>query len=133
MIVWKFPYNQSSAASSDAELQLQVSPAKNMNDWYKLETTEVLQHLGTNAAQGLAAPESARRLIEYGPNEFVERGKRSPWRILWEQLTATMVIILIVAAILSGALGAFKDTIAIATIVVLYALLGFIQEYRAEQ
>jgi len=104
-----------------------------MNDWYKLETIEVLQHLGTDAAQGLAVPESARRLSEYGPNEFVERGKRSPWRILWEQLTATMVIILIIAAILSGALGAFKDAIAIATIVVLYALLGFIQEYRAEQ
>jgi P-type Ca2+ transporter type 2C len=104
-----------------------------MNDWYKLETTEVLQRLGTDAAQGLASPEAARRLIEFGPNEFIERGKRSPWRILWEQLTATMVIILIVAAILSGVLGAFKDTIAIATIVVLYALLGFIQEYRAEQ
>ena len=104
-----------------------------MNDCYKLETTEVLQHLGTDATQGLAAPESAHRLIEYGPNEFVEQGKRSTWQILWEQLTATMVIILIVAAILSGALGAFKDTIAIATIVVLYALLGFIQEYRAEQ
>jgi Ca2+-transporting ATPase len=104
-----------------------------MNYWYKLETTEVLQRLGTDAAQGLASPEAARRLIESGPNEFIERGKRSPWRILWEQLTATMVIILIVAAILSGVLGAFKDTIAIATIVVLYAFLGFIQEYRAEQ
>lgn len=104
-----------------------------MNNWYKLETTEVLQRLGTDATQGLASPEAARRLIEFGPNEFIERGKRSPWRILWEQLTATMVIILIAAAVLSGILGAFKDTIAIATIVVLYALLGFIQEYRAEQ
>ncbi len=78
-------------------------------------------------------PESARRLGEFGPNEFVDRGKRSTWRILWEQLCATMIIILIVAAILSGALGAFKDAIAIATIVALYVLLGFIQEYRAEQ
>ena len=104
-----------------------------MNDWYKLETTEVLQRLGTDAARGLTSPEAVRLLAEFGPNEFVERGKRSPWRILWEQLTATMVIILIVAAILSGILGAFKDTIAIATIVVLYTFLGFIQEYRAEQ
>ena len=85
-----------------------------MNNWYKLETTEVLQRLETDAVQGLASPEAASRLIEFGPNEFIEQGKRSPWRILWEQLTATMVVILIVAAILSGVLGAFKDTIAIA-------------------
>ena len=104
-----------------------------MNDWYKSETTEVLQQLGTDATQGLATPEAARRLIEHGPNELVELEKRSALRILWEQLTATMVVILIVAAVLSGVLGALKDTIAIATIVVLFTLLGFIQEYRAEQ
>lgn len=104
-----------------------------MNDWYKLETTEVLQLLDTNIEQGLTAPEATRRLKQYGPNEFVERGKRSALRILWEQLTATMVVILIFAAILSGVLGALKDTIAIATIIILYALLGFVQEYRAEQ
>jgi Ca2+-transporting ATPase len=104
-----------------------------MNDWYKLETTAVVQHVDTNAEQGLTAEEAVRRLDKYGPNEFVERGRRSAGRILWEQLTATMVVILIFAAVFSGLLGALKDTIAIATIIILYALLGFIQEYRAEQ
>src|SRR5512147_910678 len=86
---------------------------ENINDWYKLETTEVLQRLGTNAEQGLTAPEVTRRLTEYGPNEFIEQARRTAWQILWEQLTATMVVILI--------------------IVILYAFLGLIQEYRAEQ
>ncbi len=104
-----------------------------MSDWYKLETTKVSQVLGVNVEQGMSAGEAARRLAEYGPNLLVERGKRSAWGILWEQLSAVMVVILIFAAVLSGVLGALKDTIAIAAIVVLYVLLGFIQEYRAEK
>ena len=52
---------------------------------------------------------------------------------MWEQLTATMVLILIVAAVAAAALGDTKDAIAILAIVILYAVLGFIQEYRAEQ
>lgn len=60
------------------QLEWKVRQVKNMNDWYKLETTEVLQRLGTDAAQGLASPEAARRLIESGPNEFIERGSEAP-------------------------------------------------------
>ncbi|HFQ93497.1 MAG TPA: cation-translocating P-type ATPase, partial [Anaerolineae bacterium] len=57
----------------------------------------------------------------------------SPWRILWEQLTAVMVIILIAAAIISAFIGDFKDAAAIMVIVILNAALGFSQEYRAEK
>ncbi len=60
-------------------------------------------------------------------------GGKSPWRILWEQLTALLVIILIFAAVVSALLGDFKDAIAIGAIVVLNAVLGFSQEYRAEK
>ncbi len=104
-----------------------------MSDWYKLDATTTLQQLGVTAAQGLSDEQAARRLGEHGPNELIERGGRSPWRILWEQLTATMVVILIVAAIVSALLGDAKDAIAILAIVVLYAILGFTQEYRAEK
>jgi Ca2+-transporting ATPase len=89
--------------------------------------------LGTDTINGLSHAEAARRLAERGPNELVERGRRGPWRILWEQLTATMVVILIIAAVVSGLLGDFKDMVAIGAIVVLFALLGFVQEYRAEK
>ena len=104
-----------------------------MSDWYKLEPTDVLQKLETNQALGLSGATVATRLATYGPNELIERGAKSRWRILWEQLTATMVVILIIAAAVSAALGDYKDAIAILTIVVLNTLLGFRQEYRAEK
>ena len=104
-----------------------------MADWYRKETSEVVSLLSSDAEAGLAPAEAGRRLAEHGPNELAERGLKSPWRILWEQLTGLMVVILIVAAVVSGALGDWKDAIAILAIVVLNAVLGFSQEYRAEK
>jgi P-type Ca2+ transporter type 2C len=104
-----------------------------MNNWHTLDIVDLLQSLKTHMYQGLEEAEATRRLAEYGPNELTERGSKGPWRILWEQLAATMVIILIVAALLSAALGDYKDMIVILAIVVLNATLGFIQEYRAER
>ncbi len=104
-----------------------------MADWYRKETAEVVSLLATDAESGLSPAEAQRRLAEHGPNELVERGLKSPWRLLWEQLTGLMVIILIVAAVVSGALGDWKDAIAILAIVVLNAVLGFSQEFRAEK
>ena len=104
-----------------------------MSDWYRTDAAEVVKSLGTDAFAGVAESEAARRLQEHGRNEIAERGGRSAWKILWEQLTATMVVILIIAAVVSGLLGSFKDTAAIGAIVVLFALLGFIQEFRAER
>ena len=80
-----------------------------MNNWYHLETKDVLARLKTDPAQGLLQDEAQSRLAEYGPNELIERGLKSPWLILWEQLTAVMVVILIIAAAISAVLGDYKD------------------------
>jgi P-type Ca2+ transporter type 2C len=104
-----------------------------MTDWYKLSKEEAAGQLGTNPETGLDETEVASRLSKYGLNELVEKGVKSPWLILWEQLTGTMVVILIVAAVISYFLGDAIDTIAILAIVILNALLGFRQEYKAEQ
>jgi len=104
-----------------------------MQLWYQIEPAMVLRQQGTDAAEGLSAAEATRRLLQYGPNELADRESKSPWRIVWEQLTATMVVILIIAAIISAALGDHEDTIVILAIVVLNAILGFTQEYRAER
>ncbi|HEX2739141.1 MAG TPA: HAD-IC family P-type ATPase, partial [Rubrobacter sp.] len=101
--------------------------------WHTSEVAEVLQALGTDAGTGLDDKEAARRLEELGPNELEDRGTRSPWWILWEQFTSTMIVILLVAAVASALLGDYEDAIAIAVIVVLNAALGFAQEYRAER
>ncbi len=104
-----------------------------MTAWYQLEIDQIVARLETDLEQGLQETQVRSRLDQYGYNELIERGVKSPWRILWEQLTALMVVILIIAAIVSAALGDFKDAIAILAIVVLNAVLGFTQEYRAEQ
>lgn len=104
-----------------------------MTNWYQLDTDEVSQKLMTNLEQGLETAEAARRMEQYGPNELIERGVKSLWAILLEQFTGIMVIILIVSAVISIFLGETTDALVILIIVVLNAILGFTQEYRAEQ
>jgi Ca2+-transporting ATPase len=81
----------------------------------------------------LSEGEAARRIAQYGPNELVEKGGKSPWLILWEQFASTMVVILLVAAVVSALLGDYKDAGTILAIVVLNTVLGYVQEYRAER
>ena len=104
-----------------------------MANWHVLDTTDALRDLNTDAERGLTGSEAAARLSAAGPNELRERGGRKPLHILWEQLTAVMVLILIAAAAVSALLGKWQEAIAIAVIVLLFALLGFVQEYRAER
>ncbi len=104
-----------------------------MTNWHTLDNKSALQQLQSDSALGLSTVEADKRLAQNGPNELVEKGGRTPWQILWEQLTATMVLILVAAAIIAALLGDAKNAIAIGAIVLLYALLGFVQEYRAEQ
>ena len=100
--------------------------------WYTKETDEVFEELNATK-EGLTSDQVKKRLEEYGPNELEERGMRSPWSVLLGQFTDTMVIILIVAAVISFFLGETTDGIMILIIVVLNAILGFTQEYRAEK
>ena len=100
---------------------------------HQLSAEELPRWLQVDPAQGLLTEEAQRRLAEQGPNELTERSARTPWAILWDQLSATMVLVLLAAAAISFALRDAKDAIAILAIVVLNAALGFIQEYRAEK
>jgi len=99
---------------------------------YKRGVDEVLDRLG-GRREGLSRDEALRRLQEYGPNELVETGAKSPWRILAQQFTSVLIIILIIAAIASAALGDYADAVVIVAIVILNGLLGFRQEYKAEK
>ena len=101
--------------------------------WYTLAAAEVMQRLGSAAASGLTAAEAAQRLATTGPNELVERGGRSKWEILLEQFTNILTILLIVAAVVSAFLGDWIEAVVILLIVILNGVLGFTQEYRAEQ
>ena len=102
-------------------------------NWYQLTTQETIQKLDTNEESGLTSTEAHQKLVEYGPNELVERGTKSKWRILLDQFKEIMIIVLIVAAVISAVLGEYVDVVVIMAIVILNAILGFSQEYRAEQ
>jgi P-type Ca2+ transporter type 2C len=104
-----------------------------MKNWYRLDTQDVLQQLSSDTSEGLSKREATHRLKLHGFNELREQDLKKPWQILWEQLTETLVIILIVAAIASAFLGDYKDGVGIIAIVILIAVLGFTQEYRAQK
>jgi Ca2+-transporting ATPase len=103
-----------------------------MPAWYTMTPDAALRELRVDAHQGLSEDEAARRLARHGPNRLVERSLRSPWRILADQLRGVMTLILVAAAIISGLLGDYKDTIVILAIVLLNVALGYSQESRAE-
>lgn len=101
-------------------------------DWHKLDIKKAIEELKTGLT-GLSSSEAKDRLAKFGLNEIVEKPLKSPWLMLWEQLTSVLVLLLIVASIISAFLGDLKDTIAILAIVVLNAALGVNQEWGAEK
>ncbi len=101
--------------------------------WHTTSAAELARALEVDLNTGLSAAEAAERRIQHGINELTESGGISPLRLLWAQFSNNMVLILIAAAVVSGFLGKVTETAAIGAIVVLFALLGFVQEYRAER
>ena len=109
------------------------------DDWHSLPAETVLQRLDASSS-GLTAAEAARRLTRYGPNELVQTVKISPLKIFLAQFKDVLVIILIIAAAISAALGLAQgeaadlyDAVLIIAIVIMNSVLGFFQEYRAER
>jgi Ca2+-transporting ATPase len=101
--------------------------------WHALEADDVLKALGTDPAKGLSPDEAGRRMAEYGPNELRKEEKASPLSLFFNQFKNILIIILLVAVVLSVAIGEVLDAVIIAAIVVFSALLGFFQEYKAEK
>lgn len=101
-------------------------------DWHQLDSNEVAQKLESSET-GLASEEARRRYAQYGPNELIEKKRKSLWMMFFDQFKDFMIIVLIAAAFVAGVIGEPADSIAIAVIVMLNAVLGFVQEYRAEK
>lgn len=103
-----------------------------MVPWYTKDYENIFEELDTSS-QGLSSEEVNQRLQKYGPNQLEERGLRNPWMVLLSQFTDVMVIVLLIATAISFVIGETTDAIMILIIVILNALLGFSQEYRAER
>jgi Ca2+-transporting ATPase len=89
--------------------------------------------LQTHLEHGLTQHEAAERLRKFGPNELTEHPRPGFFSLLRDQFNNYLVMILIVAALISLALGEYIDSIAIMFIVALNAVVGVIQESKAEQ
>ena len=94
---------------------------------------ETIAELRTDILAGLSPVEAGVRLAQYGPNELTEKKKKTLFMMFLDQFKDFMILILIAAAFISGIIGEASDTIAIIVIVVLNAVIGFVQEYRAEK
>lgn len=100
--------------------------------FYSTAIPDVLKNL-SSTEEGLSATEAGERLMQNGPNELLQKKKKPAWMLLLGQFKDFMILILILAAIFSGIVGDLTDTIIILVIILLNAILGFVQEYRAEK
>lgn len=104
-----------------------------IKNWCLESKEDITRHLNTDSHEGLSESEAQKRLQEFGYNQLIEQPKVSAVRLFLYQFSSVIVWILIVAAIIAGVLREWVDTLAIIVIVILNALLGFFQEYRAEK
>ena len=105
----------------------------NHYQWHTLQIDETLKYLNTPPDKGLSSEEAKNRLRKYGANKLADAPATSFWTLLWDQFNNFVVILLIVAAVISALLGDWIEAAAIMTIVILNAILGIVQEKRAEQ
>ncbi|HDP88446.1 MAG TPA: HAD family hydrolase [Thioalkalivibrio sp.] len=101
--------------------------------WHLLDASEAAASLGTDTVAGLSAGEVAGRQRRFGENRLAEVPARPAWRRFLDQFRSVLIIVLLLAAVLAGAIGDLKDVIVILIVVVFNAGLGFYQEHRAER
>jgi Ca2+-transporting ATPase len=100
--------------------------------FYTLNIAETLKSL-QSSEHGITKNEADKRLREYGTNELTQTKKHSPLLIFFEQFKSVIVLILVLATLISLVLGEWIDAIVIFVILILNAVMGFIQEYKAEK
>jgi len=100
--------------------------------WHSMTAEEVFSSLNTDK-QGLSTDDASRRIQEYGPNKLPERGKQSEFSRFIKQFDNILIYVLLVAAVVTAVLGHWVDTWIILAVVIINAIIGFIQEGKAEK
>ncbi len=118
----------------DKKKDTAISPAEELSiTWHALSAKEVLEKLDTTPIKGLSTDEVERRRQIHGLNQLREKPRPSFIQLVFAQLKSFVIVLLIVASIISMILGEFVDSAAILLIVILNAVLGVVQESRAEE
>ncbi|MFZ5485929.1 MAG: cation-translocating P-type ATPase [Pseudomonadota bacterium] len=116
------------AAQSTAQTAAQWAASAHLHD-----VEALARALDVDLHTGLSPQEAARRAAQYGPNSLAQVRRRSALVLLAEQFQDFMVLVLLAAAVVSGLVGEITDTLVILVIVVLNAIIGFVQAWRADQ
>jgi Ca2+-transporting ATPase len=101
--------------------------------WWQIGINELGNNLKTDVLRGLSEQEAKRRITEHGPNQLREKKGKHPFFLFLDQFKDFIIWVLIGAALVSGFLREWVDTVAILVIVILNAVMGFVQTYRAEK
>lgn len=101
-------------------------------NWHLLPAEEVLKQ-NNSSTDGLSSTGAQEKLEKEGRNELKAKNKRSPIILFLQQFLNVMILVLVVAAVISGILGDISDTYVILGIIILNSVIGFVQEYRAEK
>ncbi|MGB5201566.1 MAG: HAD-IC family P-type ATPase, partial [Sedimenticolaceae bacterium] len=101
--------------------------------WHTLSVQQTAAALQVDPNVGISAEQAADALAMQGPNRLVEKRRRGLMAMLFSQFSDFMILVLIAAAVVSGLLGEIIDSIAILVIILLNAVIGVVQEYRAER
>jgi len=118
---------------SDEKTALELNDSRDVSiSWHTMSSTDVLQKLETPAEQGLSSEEVKARQDKFGFNELEEAPPTTFWEMLWGQINSFVIYMLLGAAIISALLGDYIEAAAIMAIVILNAIMGIIQESRAE-
>ncbi len=101
--------------------------------WWQMTPGALAAKLKTSLDTGVTPTEAKKRLEQHGENRLETKGSLSPWKLFFSEFADFMVMVLLGAVVISIALGEWNDAFSILAIIFLNAILGFIQEYRAER
>src|SRR5262252_10009555 len=110
-----------------------TGPSSNVAAWHAMAVGDVATRLTTHTETGLDAAEAAHRLQQFGPNRLPEGKKRGPFMRFFSQFNNILVYVLLAAGFTKLMLSLWVDAAIILAVVVLNALLGFLQEGKAEK
>lgn len=110
-----------------------MTAPKTLTGPHTLDADAVAALLNVRLETGLSAKDALERLSQFGPNRLPQAPVRSPWRVLLAQFKSILILILLGAVVLAALVGSTKDAMVILAVVVINALVGFYQEYRAER
>ena len=101
-------------------------------DFYNMTIPEILEVLGTSE-KGINNTEAKRRIQKYGKNDLISGAEVPKWLMFLAQLKEVLVLVLLVAGIISILIGNFRDGTVMLIIVLVNAIIGFTQQYKAEK